>query len=111
MILLIITGDVWLIDLQDSRGHEQSGTRPGIVVSKSSGIVQVIPLTTVLERSEFPYTLVVYPDGKNGLDRSSIAMAFQIVSLDRERFVKRLGKISKNDLESIRFLLKELLKI
>ncbi|NLM29669.1 MAG: type II toxin-antitoxin system PemK/MazF family toxin [Methanomicrobiales archaeon] len=40
-------GEIWYVDLTDSKGHEQRGRRPAIVLAVShAGITTVIPLTT-----------------------------------------------------------------
>jgi mRNA-degrading endonuclease toxin of MazEF toxin-antitoxin module len=102
-------GEVWNIDLGETRGHEQAGSRPGIVIGDSSGIIQVIPLTSNLDRADFPNTMILYPDRKNGLNIASVALVFQITSLDKERFSQRLGTLSHDDIDSIDHLLRDLL--
>lgn len=45
-------GEVWIVDLNPGRGHEQAGKRPALVVSANafnrgkSNLVFVVPLTT-----------------------------------------------------------------
>ena len=40
-------GDIWVVDLTDARGHEQSGLRPAVVVAVSYGdMTIVVPFTT-----------------------------------------------------------------
>jgi len=45
-------GEIWVVDLNPTRGHEQAGTRPSLVISAnvfnrgSAGLVTVIPITT-----------------------------------------------------------------
>jgi mRNA interferase MazF len=102
-------GEVWLIELGETRGHEQAGTRPVIVIGISNGLAQVVPLTSNIDRADFPHTVIIYPDGRNGLGRSSVALVFQLVSLDVDRFTQRLGDLSKYDSESIDYLLRDLL--
>lgn len=44
-------GEVWLADLGQTRGHEQAGTRPALILSidelnaSSAGLVTVLPIT------------------------------------------------------------------
>jgi mRNA interferase MazF len=97
-------GEVWLIELGETRGHEQAGTRPGIMIGISNGLAQVVPLTSNIDRADFPHTVIIYPDRTNGLDRMSVAMVFQLVSLDIDRFTQRIGGLSKDDLGSIDYL-------
>ncbi len=104
-------GEVWLVALGETRGHEQAGTRPGVVMGISNGIAQVVPITGTLKRADFPHTFTLYPDRKNGLDRQSVALVFQLVSLDIDRFTHKLGILSNNDLEAIEYLLRDLLTL
>ena len=45
-------GEVWVVELDPARGHEQRGTRPALVVSTDAfnngpaGLVLVAPMTT-----------------------------------------------------------------
>jgi len=46
-------GDIWLVDLNPTVGHEQSGVRPAVILSVDrfnhgpAGLVVVLPVTTV----------------------------------------------------------------
>ena len=48
-----LRGEIWLVDLDPTMGHEQAGTRPALVVStdylnsSSADLVILVPLTTV----------------------------------------------------------------
>ena len=47
-----LRGEIWMIDLDPTRGHEQAGKRPALIVSDDvfnsgpAGLVIVLPLTT-----------------------------------------------------------------
>ena len=70
-------GDVWWVDLEPVRGHEQRRRRPCLVVSANEfnrvphGLVWVLPITTDLRRHAFA---VAVASGGSGLpsDRSSV---------------------------------------
>ena len=55
--------DIWKVDISidESIGHEQSGTRPCLIISffKEAGLTLVIPLTSNLETKHFPYTVKI----------------------------------------------------
>lgn len=52
-------GEIWLVDLNPTRGHELAGIRPALVVSVDlfnhgpAGLVVVLPLTTRLKGIPF----------------------------------------------------------
>lgn len=104
-------GEVWFIELENSRGHEQSGRRPAVVHAKSFGMHTVVPLTTSENGFNFPHTHIINPDSKNNLSSLSFAMCFQVLSLDEERFLNKIGVLSESDLECIKELLKDLLDL
>ncbi|HET6748399.1 MAG TPA: type II toxin-antitoxin system PemK/MazF family toxin [Actinomycetes bacterium] len=81
-------GQVWLADLEPTRGREQSGERPVLIVSTDpfnqgrSRLVVVVPFTT--RRRGLPVHVEVRPpDG--GLREVSFAMCEQVRSLAVDR--------------------------
>ena len=104
-------GEIWLVDLEDSKGHEQQGTRPGVVVGLANSMIIVVPLTTSLSSARFSYTHPVYPTPQNGLKDVSIALVFQIATLDPVRLRHRIGSIDEEDRQAIKSLLNDLLRL
>jgi mRNA interferase MazF len=91
-------GDVYLADLNPSRGSEQAGIRPVIIVQRDplerfTTTVVVIPLTSNLRRARIPGTVVI-PAGEGGLTQESVALCYQIVVIDRQRLIRKLGTLS-----------------
>lgn len=104
-------GDVWLVDLSDAKGHERRGIRPAIVVGSANGLTVVVPCTTTLSTARFSHTYSLTPTSHNGLDAESIALVFQIVSLDHDRFQHRIGAISEQQRLAIVALIRDLLEL
>jgi mRNA interferase MazF len=104
-------GDIWLVDLSDAKGHEQRGVRPAIVVGGANGLFLVIPLTSSMSSARFSHTCIISPGPHNGLDTESIALVFQIVALDRERFQHRIGAVSEQQRLAIVALIRDLLDL
>lgn len=56
-------GEVWLVDLNPVRGHEQTGRRPSLVISVDgfnygpAGLVVIIPITT--KAKGIPFHVIV----------------------------------------------------
>lgn len=91
-------GAVVILDLGNAPfGHEQSGLRPGIILSEQNGVVITIPLTTNTTALRFSATFAVVPDSKNGLAATSVALVFQIRAVDKTRIVKHIGVLSSKD--------------
>lgn len=94
-------GEVWLVDLNPTRGHEQAGTRPALVVSADefnhgpAGLVIVAPMTT-RERGIPLHVSVDPPEG--GLDRRSFIKCEDVRSVSEQRLVRRFGVVSPETL-------------
>lgn len=99
-------GEVWLVDLNPTRGQEIQKTRPVIIISSDLfdriSLKIAIPITTWQEKfSDRPFMVRIHANPDNGLGRDSAANILQIRSLSTERFVKRLGQISPEIIKEI----------
>jgi mRNA interferase MazF len=97
-------GEVWDVDLDPARGHEQAGTlRPCVVISIDAlgggptELAIVVPLTT---KSKARIEVEIEPP-EGGLDRVSHAMPYHVRSLSRERLVRKRGTIRDDTLGDI----------
>ncbi|MEQ7155639.1 type II toxin-antitoxin system PemK/MazF family toxin [Brevundimonas aurifodinae] len=93
-------GDVWWVDFDPSVGTEVQKTRPAVVVSNdraNSALnrFQVVPLTTNLKKFYAGNAHVTISG------RQSRAMADQLFTAARERFGRRLGRLSGDDMLSV----------
>ena len=84
--------DVCLVRLDPSEGHETRKTRPCVVISPDElnrhiATVMVVPMTTT--RRAYPTRVPLRFQGKSGQ-----IVLDQIRTVDRNRLVRRLGKIS-----------------
>jgi mRNA interferase MazF len=93
----IARGEVWLVDLNPVRGHEQAGKRPCLVVSVdlfnqgTAGLAVVVPITS--KDKSIPFHVAVNPpDG--GLKVRSFIKCEDVRSISVERLDKRLGSLS-----------------
>ena len=97
-------GEVWLADLNPTRGHEQAGRRPVLVVSEDrfnqgpAELVIVLPLTSTLR--PIPTHLPVHPP-EGGLKNSSAILCDSVRSISRERLVKPWGSVTDSTLEQV----------
>ncbi|WP_310487138.1 type II toxin-antitoxin system PemK/MazF family toxin [Chamaesiphon sp. VAR_69_metabat_338] len=99
-------GEVWLVDLNPTRGQEIQKTRPAVVVSSDLfdriALKIAIPITSWQSKfSDRPFMVRIDANIDNGLDVDSAGNILQIRSLSTERFVKRLGQVSPEILEEL----------
>lgn len=105
-------GDIWLVQYPYKGRREQAGVRPAIVMTDASvGIILAIPLTSNALASRFPFTCTIEPSQENGLNKTSVALVFQLQALDRSRFKKILGKVSGSTIIYLNTLIKKLLQL
>jgi mRNA interferase MazF len=107
-------GEVWTVDLDPVRGHEQGGRRPSLVVSADrvnespAGLVVVVPVTSVRKRSDF-HVGVEPPEG--GLRRSSYLKPEDLRSISIDRLGRRLGSVSRTTMHEIETRLRMVLDL
>jgi len=103
-------GEIWLVELPRTNGHEQAGTRPVIVLREAeANIAVVIPFTSNIQALRFPHTLEIRPSKENGLKDISVALVFQIRAIDKKRLVKGIGILSEKSSEKIDSMIRKLL--
>jgi mRNA interferase MazF len=98
-------GEVWLADLNPTRGSEQAGTRPVLIfqndsINRLTATYLAIPLTTNLRRASLP-TCVLIHQSEGGLVKDSVALCHQLRVLDRLRLRRRLGTLSAQTMVAI----------
>ncbi|MBI2264263.1 MAG: type II toxin-antitoxin system PemK/MazF family toxin [Armatimonadetes bacterium] len=90
-------GEVWFTDLNPTRGHEQAGRRPVLVISIDAfntgpaDLVLVLPITSN-QRGVLYHVSVTPPEC--GLAKPSDILCDAIRSIAKERLARRLGAIS-----------------
>ena len=97
-------GEVWFVDLDPTRGREQAGRRPALVVSVDqlgtgpSELAIVVPLTTTA-RPTLSTWPSIRPEG--GVRATSHAMPEMVRAISRERLVERWGMVRDATLEQV----------
>lgn len=99
----ILRGDVVWADLDPTRGHEQGGSRPVLILShdvfnERSGTVIALAITSQPQRAAFPLTLEIQ---SVKLPKRSWVKIHQIRTLSTERLGRKLGRISPEELAQV----------
>jgi mRNA interferase MazF len=99
----ILRGEIRWADLNPTRGREQAGQRPVLILSQDvfndrSGTVIAVALTSQPQRAGFPLTLELQT---KGLPKKSWVKISQIRTLAVERIGLRLGKVSPEELAQV----------
>jgi mRNA interferase MazF len=93
-------GEVWLVSFDLAIGGEIQKTRPALVISNDTANtllnrVQVVPISSQVSRL-YPAEAFI---SLNGERRK--AMADQITTASKQRFVRRLGALAPEDLATV----------
>ena len=99
----ILWGEVRWADLDSTRGHEQAGQRPVLILShdvfnERSGTVIAVALTSQEPRVRFPLVLELQA---TGLPKRSWIKISQIRTLATERIGRRLARASAEDVAKV----------
>jgi len=99
----ILRGDIRWADLNPTRGYEQAGLRPVLILSQDifnerSGTVIAVALTSQPQKAGFPLTLEL--DSANLPKRSWVKIS-QIRTLSVERIGKIIERVAPEEIEQV----------
>ncbi len=107
-------GEAWLVDFNPTRGREQAGVRPALIVSADAfnrgpaGLVVVLPMTSVA-KGIASHVLVGPPEG--GLRVTSFVKCEDIRSISKDRLIDRWGHASPVTIAEVQDRLRVLLSL
>lgn len=107
MGMVVSQYEVYLIDLDPTRGHEMQKTRPCLAISpdemnRNIGTVIIAAMTT--KSHSYPSRVEVAFGGKTGW-----VVLDQIRTVDKSRLLKKLGKIAEEEIQKVKATIKEML--
>jgi mRNA interferase MazF len=97
--------EIWLASLEPVVGSEQGKTRPVLVLSSTS-LNQILPVINVLPVTSRKPNRRIYPNETlipvniAGLTSESIVLCYQIRTLDKQRLIKKFGKLENENLQN-----------
>ena len=99
-------GEIYLSDLNPVKGHEQAGYRPVLVIQNDIlnqylSTVVILPITSNLKHKE---NLTVYflSNEASSMKDDSLALLFQIRTIDKLRLKKKVGEVSQSEFYKIK---------
>jgi mRNA interferase MazF len=107
-------GEIWTIDFDPIRGHEQAGRRPALILSTDlfnqspADLVIAIPLTS---QQKHVRSHVAVDPPEAGLKRKSFIKCEDLRSVSKQRLTKRWGAVSQQTLHAVEDRVRVLLQL
>ena len=106
-------GEIWNANLNPTKGSEQAGFRPVVIISgnllnRYLEVVIAVPLTTKIKN--YKGNPVLKPGKVNGLKKPSEMLVFHIRSVAKDRLVKKIGDIEEKELKQVVGTLNDILR-
>jgi mRNA interferase MazF len=103
-------GDIWLVNLDPTIGHEIKKSRPGVIIqndlgNKYSPIIIIAPITSQHVTTVYPIEVLLTKKNSR-LKKESKVLLNQIRAIDKRRLIKRIGNVNEEVLENVNEALK-----
>lgn len=104
--MVIAQGEVWWAELGEPIGSAPGYTRPAVIVQSDSfnrsriGTVLCVPVTSNTRWADAP-GCVPLDAGSTGLPSDSVAVATQLLAVDRSQLLDRVGRLPDQKLELV----------
>jgi mRNA interferase MazF len=109
-------GEIYWVDWNPSRGSEQAGRRPALIVQTDIANQKPhYPLTVVVAVSTsgrpIPFHVEVEPTPDNGLSATSYLKCEQILTVSKDRLLGRIGEVDTAIMSQVEQAIKQVLSL
>ena len=99
-------GEIWLVNWSQGRGSGQAGIRPSLIIQSDAGNINThypntIVLTISTKGRTVSFHIHIKPSAENGLKKESYIKCEQILTISKERLVKKLGTMEAGLMEQV----------
>ena len=107
-------GDIYWIDWSPSRGSEQRGRRPALIIQNDIGNefspTTIVAALTTADIKPYPFIVPVTAK-ESGLSKNGLVNLAAIMTVDKSRLVDRCGTLSKEKMLEVDKAIKNSLAI
>jgi mRNA interferase MazF len=107
-------GDIYWIDWSPSRGSEQRGRRPALVIQNDIGNefspTTIVAALTTADIKPYPF-IVSFTSKESGLPKDGLVNLSAIMTVDKSRLIDRCGTLDKGKMREVDRALKNSLAI
>lgn len=97
-------GDIYWVDLGTPRGSEQGGRRPALIVQNDKGnessTTTIIAAITSKKKVSYPFHVEISAQ-ESGLPQDSTVLLEQLLTINKDRLVGRIGSLSSAKMREI----------
>ena len=109
-------GDIWIVDWSPSRGSEQTGMRPAVVIQTDAANTNphypnTVVVTVSTKGKAVPFHVAVNPSRENGLKEASFVKCEQVLTISKSRLVRRLGSLEEKHVKAVAASLRRVLEL
>lgn len=107
-----LNAEIWWVDLEPVRGHEQGRKRPCLVVSVDEfnqiphGLIWALPITSKHRWTSFT---VEVSAGTTGLKKKSQILCHQLRTISVNRLISRIGTVDSDTMHEVAIRVKLIL--
>jgi len=109
-------GELYWLDWSPSRGSEQAGRRPALILASDAANQNPrYPLTIVVALSTAQRNVlthvIVEPNAENGLHTRSSIKCEQVMTVSKDRLLGKIGRLVEADMARVEIALKRALSL
>lgn len=104
--ITIRRGDIFYVDLGETKGSIQGGIRPCIATAnnmcnKYSSAVQFIPVTSNLNKKKLPTHIFIPKNDINGLSTNSLILVEAVNLISTSQILEKVGRVSEEMMDLV----------
>jgi len=93
----IIRGEIFLANLEPTKGSEQGGVMPVLIIqndilNKHAPTTIIVPITSKIYKKEYPTDVIIKKEDSR-LKVDSTILLNQIRTIDKKRIIKKIGVV------------------
>ena len=97
-------GDIYWVDFGTPRGSEQGGRRPALIIQNDKGnessTTTIIAAITSKKKVSYPFHVEISTQ-ESGLPQDSTVLLEQLLTINKDRLVGRIGSLSSAKMREI----------
>ena len=97
-------GDIWIVNLNPTIGHEIKKSRPAVIIqndygNKYSPITIIAPITSQNLNKLYPFEVALKKRGN--LEKDSKVLLNQIRAVDKRRLIAKIGRVNSVEMDNL----------